>query len=371
MFKQYPYQNLVLEDMEREEWTDVPGLDGYYLVSSLGRIKRLKREVVYPDGKVITLPEKINVTTLHKAPNEELGDFTLHLRASMQVSNKTYRFSVRRLVYCCFVKEFALDDSSVLIIPKNGNGLDMRPDNLKMIPAIQQRSKTYESGRRSNALKGHYKEKIKSASVAACQKTVSQYGKDGKKISTYPSVREAERLTGISHASIGTSARELVFSAGGFYWRYGKARKIDIKGLLAKRRRDYKSWGTRVTQYDLRGNKVAEYPSMLKAEQETGIRNGSIRMVLLGRYKSAGNYFWKEGVGPAKIDLSNHKAGRALRVKKVNQYTLKGKYVGSFDSIREAARAIQASETAISAACKGILSRCKGYKWRFLGEISG
>jgi hypothetical protein len=120
-----------------------------------------------------------------------------------------------------------------------------------------------------------------------------------------------------------------------------------------------------VTQYDINGNKIAEYRSMLKAEQETGILVNSIRMVLQSRYKSAGNYFWKKEHGPAKIDLSKHKAGRALRVKKVNQYSIKGKYLRCFDSIVEAAKALCVSDTAIAAACNGKPATCKGYKWRF------
>lgn len=363
--KEYPCNNRLLKDLKGETWNDIPGLDGLYLVSSFGRIKRLKREIIYSNDRVITLSEKIKRTSVCKAPNEELGDFTLHLQVSVQVNRGTYRFSVRRLVYCCFVKEFALDDPLVLIIPKNGNGLDIRPGNLKMIKSWEQRKMTYSNGRRTSSLKGRYEEKIKKASVTVCKKIVSKYSKAGKRIKTYPSVREAERMTGISHGSIGVSARGLVFSAGGFYWRYGDAKRVDIKGMLEKRRQGYKTRGMSVTQYDLLGNKVAGYPSMLNAEHETGIKVGSIRMVLLGRYKSAGGYFWKKGNGPVRIDLSNHKASRALRVKEVSQYSIKGKHLCSFNSIVEASNALGVSPTAISAACSGKLSTCKGYKWSF------
>lgn len=366
MSKYYPYQNLSLDDLKGEKWDDIPGLDGYYQVSNFGRIKRLQRKVTYQNGTIVTLSERIKVLNVCKAPNEELGDFTFHLLLSVQVNNKTYRFSVRRLVYCRFVKEFALDDQSVLIVPKNGNGLDIRPENLKMIKAIQQRKLTYDNSRRTSSLKGRFGEEIKQASVEVCQKKISQYSKTGKRIRTYPSAREAERITGISHGSIGASARKLVIAAGGFYWRYGNAYRIDLKELLKTHRQGYKSRGMRVTQYDLFGNKIAEYPSILKAEQETGICYGSIRGVLLGSYKSAGNYYWRKDTGPDKIDLSKHKAGRQLRVKKVSQYTLEGEYLRSYDSIVEAAYAIQMSDTAISAACKGKNKTCKGFKWRFV-----
>jgi len=31
--KVYPYQNISLENLEGEVWKDVPGLDGYFLIS--------------------------------------------------------------------------------------------------------------------------------------------------------------------------------------------------------------------------------------------------------------------------------------------------------------------------------------------------
>jgi hypothetical protein len=40
--KVYPYQNISLENLEGEVWEDVPGLDGYFLISNFGRTKRQK-----------------------------------------------------------------------------------------------------------------------------------------------------------------------------------------------------------------------------------------------------------------------------------------------------------------------------------------
>ena len=46
--KEYPYQNLWLKDIKGEEWEDVPGLDGVYLISNFGRIKSIRRWVQRP-----------------------------------------------------------------------------------------------------------------------------------------------------------------------------------------------------------------------------------------------------------------------------------------------------------------------------------
>lgn len=41
-----PYQNLSLEDMPNEVWKDIPGYEGLYQVSNLGRAKSLSRNAV-------------------------------------------------------------------------------------------------------------------------------------------------------------------------------------------------------------------------------------------------------------------------------------------------------------------------------------
>ena len=46
-----PYQNLSLEDMPGEVWRDIPGWDGYYQVSNIGRAKSLDREIVDSSGR--------------------------------------------------------------------------------------------------------------------------------------------------------------------------------------------------------------------------------------------------------------------------------------------------------------------------------
>ena len=48
-----------------------------------------------------------------------------------------------------------------------------------------------------------------------------------------------------------------------------------------------------VFQYDLLGNFIREWPSMIKVEEETGIHNSSISMCCLGKLKSAGGFVWK------------------------------------------------------------------------------
>jgi NUMOD4 motif len=48
--KQFPYQNRLLVDLKGELWDDIPGLDGCFVISNFGRIKRMRREQVTKNG---------------------------------------------------------------------------------------------------------------------------------------------------------------------------------------------------------------------------------------------------------------------------------------------------------------------------------
>lgn len=51
-------------------------------------------------------------------------------------------------------------------------------------------------------------------------------------------------------------------------------------------------------------------------------------------------------------------------VKGVCQYSMDGKFIKEFKSLREAAREVITSPSNISMCCKGVYSSCKGYKWK-------
>ena len=51
--------------------------------------------------------------------------------------------------------------------------------------------------------------------------------------------------------------------------------------------------GKAVVQYDMTGNKIAEYESMREAERQTGVRAGNISGCCLGYFHTAGGFTWK------------------------------------------------------------------------------
>jgi hypothetical protein len=66
--------------------------------------------------------------------------------------------------------------------------------------------------------------------------------------------------------------------------QYESAKKNGFKGRPPKKP---------VLQYDIEGNFIAEYPSVLEAGEICGIWKGAISTVLKGKQKTAGGFVWK------------------------------------------------------------------------------
>lgn len=78
-----------------EIWKDIPGYEGLYQVSSLGRVKSLERYITYCTGRIQLLPEKIL-----KSSQQSTGYYTVGLYDS---NHKSKTFSIHRIVANLFV----------------------------------------------------------------------------------------------------------------------------------------------------------------------------------------------------------------------------------------------------------------------------
>jgi ABC-type transporter MlaC component len=372
--KEYPYQNLSLKDIKGEQWEDIPGLDGYFAVSNYGRIKRMEYETQYSDGRIYIHPERIIKPRILNYTNRFVGDCIPFLSATLSLSKTVYRFGIARLVYHCFVHPLDLEDRHTMIFTKDYDRFNIRPSNLMTTTPGQKNKRVYERNRRVSHflnVSEAIKEKRTQSMIKKTSKKVSQYTLEGKKVKTYPSTAAAQRATGILRHSIGQVAALKGISAGGFVWRWGNDKRVDIKSLKDARRNEYrKKYGQKVTQYDMKGNKIASYSSLQDAEAASGVLASSIRFVVEGTYKSAGGYFWKKGYGKKKINQPHRYWGKVAsaqaRFKKVKQFTLEGKYLRTFSSLKEAAHYLGIHRTGIGAACKGKQKICGGYRWRFV-----
>jgi group I intron endonuclease len=113
-------------------------------------------------------------------------------------------------------------------------------------------------------------------------KKVYQYDKEMKLIESYPSVREAERRSGINRANINKCCKHKVLFVGGYIWRF----EGDITSPKYKNRKE-------VIQIDLNGNFISEFENIRKASLDTNVSDSSIRKCCKENTGSAGGFIWK------------------------------------------------------------------------------
>ncbi len=375
MRKKYPYQVLDLKSIKGEKWKDIPGLELYARISNYGRVKRLSYEQEYSDGRVYHRPEKIIKPIVRKTPNRFVNDHLLYLGANITFFKQRHCLSIARLVYHCFRRPFDLNDYSIVILAKDRNGLNIKPANLIQASLSQKGKRIEELGRRAPLISTEeQKQKRIANSILAQSKPVTQYDLNGKKIKTFPSATVAGRETGINRGHISARARGVEFSAGGFIWKQGKARKIDLAPFLEKaaerEKKNKEVFGKKVSQYNMKGKRIAIFPTINDASKSTGIRHTNISKVIRKSRNSAGGFFWRGGYGPLQIDLSGHEYGEVLRARRkqrpIIQYSREGKPLQRYESIKIAARAVGVNSTSISGALSGRQETSAGYKWKYL-----
>lgn len=122
-----------------------------------------------------------------------------------------------------------------------------------------------------------------------------------------------------------------------------------------------KSVGRSVTQYSLDGNQIASYISVTAAHKQTNIDISAIIAVCKGTtQRTAGGYLWRyaEDGPPPKLRKGN--------MRQVSQFSLDGEYVASYESIREATKALgRKSFNNITGNLKGRSKSAYGFIWKY------
>jgi|GEM_PF-546549 len=211
---------------------------------------------------------------------------------------------------------------------------------------------------------------------------VCQFTLEGKFIKEYPSLREAERKTGIP--SIHGAVREEYKTAGGFQWRYKddpmfKKGITDIPAVSSKRRFSSRKetgdripydYSTPVLQFNKEGKFLREFSSLMEAAKISRIDRQHIVQASRGKEKCAGGFQWrykndpvfKKGIcnlEPVKMDYFTVP---------VLQFDLKGNYIAEYPSYAEASRVVGVKATSISSCARGIYHTAAGYQWRLKND---
>lgn len=138
---------------------------------------------------------------------------------------------------------------------------------------------------------------------------VRQYDLNGKFIAEYPTMTEADKVTGVSFKKISLVAKGIRKTAGGYIWEYVNEKKFETRksNFVYDVKKDKSA--VPILQYDMNGNLVSEYNSIAEATKINNFpHRTNISANLNGRTKHAYGYVWKykqDNTVPSQIKVTH------------------------------------------------------------------
>lgn len=218
--------------MEQEIWKDVLGYEGYYQVSSLGRVRSLPRWVKATFGSMQYRPGKVLKNKRSRGYNavcltkDNMGKYVRvgRLVAQTFLPNPDNLPQVNHKD--CNCKNDRLDNLEWCDAKYNCNYAD---HNKKVSEAAKRRFQDPEQYRlllervRRNGQDPEWKRKQREAQLNnSNSKAIDMLDMDGNYIRSFPSLAEAFRQIGIHSQNIGQCCLGRKQSAGGYKWRFSK-----------------------------------------------------------------------------------------------------------------------------------------------------
>jgi hypothetical protein len=204
-------RNPSLKNLSNEKWKDMPEFEGYYQISSYGRVKSLSRDIVNGLG-VIRSHDRILMPNLNKRYKKDLRKYIFSPSISLSRDGILYSFTVARLVYILFVEKFDYYDRSFIVTFKNGDTLNLYCKNLIKTTY----SELYEQASKGDKTFSH---------ISLKQVPITQYDAKGNPIAWYESAPDAAKKTGFTSRVISYAANGTFHIYKGFFWRTGKNKK--------------------------------------------------------------------------------------------------------------------------------------------------
>lgn len=258
----------------KEAWKSIRNYEGYYEVSTRGRVRSLDRTI---SGKFY----KGGLKSLYKDKN---GYFYVVLTKDM-ISTK---FAVHRLVADAFIPN---PDNKREIDHKNTNRSDSRVENLRWVThkenmnnAITRRRIYIESHKKESTEKAQQTRILNNRKTA--RKKVYQFSKAGELLHIYQSVSEASKATLVRAQDIASVCRggRGRRSRGGFLWSYTPS---------VGKYKPYASKCKKLVQCDMNGNAIKIWDSLSDATNALGISNISRATNPNSCKPIAGGFRWK------------------------------------------------------------------------------
>lgn len=216
--KQYPYQQLQLSNLKGEYWKDIPGLEGIFQVSNVGRVRSLDRVVPHSRCGTQFVKGRIIRQRRKQFYNRFAKDYKFNLQVALMQETVRYEYPVRRLVYAAFADPTVLTTEQRMVISADGDGLNCRIENLRLTTNGERHKMIYQQGRLKSYLS--YADRSRFKPNVSLWKPVHQCNLHGKILATFPSIVEAARQLKFHQKCIGDAARGIKKYYRGYKWRF-------------------------------------------------------------------------------------------------------------------------------------------------------
>lgn len=186
-------------------------------------------------------------------------------------------------------------------------------------------------------------------------KRVFQLDMDGNVITSYYSVVDAARETGIKEQCIRSALAKRYYSSGGFRWSYTKA-PTD---------REFKIQSKNIYMFSKNGEYIREYSSISEAASDNNVTPASISEAAkeTTKLRTSAGYIWSYSKVLPTERLDNKKIVPVLK------YSKNGELLDEYDSIKEASIENNIDKSLITKCCKGKIKTSGGYVWKYKALI--
>jgi len=138
-----PYLNYQIDDLDGEQWCDIIGYDGIYLVSNLGRVKSYQREINMGVKGCKIQPARVMKQQVSKSNFNNIKEPSKDLKVTFCVDNIKKTYHVTTLIGNAFIGELKENE---VYSKKNKLWCDNRAENLIIMNKSDDVMLSYEKG---------------------------------------------------------------------------------------------------------------------------------------------------------------------------------------------------------------------------------